>query len=84
MVKLPLDQKMKAASGSWHTGKMKNPEFLVICSSHDSLGVSMEKTKLNLQPFFFFNALCSSRVDLHCRSVVKNPPANVEAAVMQF
>ena len=42
MVKLPLDQKMKAASGSWLTEKMKNPEFLVICSSHDSLGASME------------------------------------------
>ena len=42
MVKLPLDQKMKAASGSWHTEKMKNPEFLVICSSHDSLGASTE------------------------------------------
>jgi hypothetical protein len=33
---------MKAASGSWHTKKMKNPEFLVICSSHDSLGASTE------------------------------------------
>ena len=39
-----------------------------------------EKAKLTAFFFFFFNVLCSSRVDLHGRSVVKNPPTNVGAA----